>query len=247
MAVIFPKGETDTWQSGRRHRFEIGGHDAWIAEPQNPLPGNPWFWHFEYVDAFPDRVGTRALVDLGFYAAYVDVHETLGNDEGIARLTTMYDTLLKCGLPGSGALIGISVGGLFCYRFAAEHPESAACIYTDSPVCAFYRTMNNSTFFRNAYHCADDDEFEAYPGQPVRMVEAIAQNHIPILQLTSGQDSSVPPSMHGDIFAERCRKYGGNIETINRKLYGHHPHGLDNPAPILNFILRNSFNRNSDE
>lgn len=61
MAVVFPKGETDTWQSGCRHRFEIGGHDAWIAEPSNPLPGNPWFWHFEYVDAFPDRVGTRAL------------------------------------------------------------------------------------------------------------------------------------------------------------------------------------------
>ena len=42
--------------------------------------------------------------------------------------------------------------------------------------------------------------------------------------------------MHGKIYKERFFDAGGNLSFIYKKDADHHPHGLDNPTPIVEFI-----------
>ena len=42
---------------------------------------------------------------------------------------------------------------------------------------------------------------------------------------------------------ERYKKLGGEIKVIVRQGFKHHPHGLDDPAPIMDFILQHTKQR----
>ena len=40
------------------------------------------------------------------------------------------------------------------------------------------------------------------------------------------------------LVAERYRQLGGSITLIPKRGVGHHPHGLDDPKPIVDFIMK---------
>jgi hypothetical protein len=40
--------------------------------------------------------------------------------------------------------------------------------------------------------------------------------------------------------ADRYRQLGGDITLIAKPGVGHHPHGLDDPTPIVEFIARHA-------
>jgi hypothetical protein len=46
----------------------------------------------------------------------------------------------------------------------------------------------------------------------------------------------VPVSENTAILAERYTSLGGKINVIIKDGVGHHPHSLDDPEPIVNFI-----------
>ena len=39
---------------------------------------------------------------------------------------------------------------------------------------------------------------------------------------------------------ERYKAFGGEIQVIHKLGIGHHPHGLDDPTPVVEFILKNA-------
>jgi hypothetical protein len=39
------------------------------------------------------------------------------------------------------------------------------------------------------------------------------------------------------VLKERYEKLGGHVELIVKKGVGHHPHALENPTPIVDYIL----------
>ena len=61
-----------------------------------------------------------------------------------------------------------------------------------------------------------------------------------MLMLLGLDDIVVDPAANGSLLAERFTAAGGRITVIGRPSWGHHPHGLDDPAPIVRFILRNT-------
>ena len=60
----------------------------------------------------------------------------------------------------------------------------------------------------------------------------------PIFLLYGGQDQTVNPAANCELFVERFKAAGGEIQVENRRLFGHHPHGLDpnKTAPIVEFF-----------
>ena len=152
------------------------------------------------------------------------------------------------------ALIGMSYGGLFSWRWAAEHPETVGVIYADCPVCdlAFMavRTEKDTKtemleFCRSeavknmaAYGVKTVDELQNHPLSPLNNFKPIADAKIPVLVLRGAQDQTVLPEKNIDILSERINSAGGNVSVINRECYGHHPHGMDDPRPLVDFILR---------
>ena len=253
--VKYPEGETVEWYGFVRHNFEIDGCKAFIVEPTNPAPGLPWSWCLQWAESFVPRTPALKLLERGFHHVHIDVFSTYMNPDGIKIVEKFYALLQKMGFNKKAALIGMSYGGLFSWRWAAEHPETVGAIYADCPVCDLaFIAMRNPQTVKNAElaaHIIDEgkrnmaaygvDTSEAlrqHPLSPLNNFQPIADAKIPVLILRGGNDQVVLPEENTDILAEKLKKAGGNINVINRENYGHHPHGMDDPRPLVDFILR---------
>jgi hypothetical protein len=131
-------GETiDRWHGHVRHRFLFEGKPAWVVERETPLPGDPWSWCMVFPDAFTERCAAPQLVAAGFHHAYLDVGNTFGCPDAVAKLDAFHAELVRRGLSMKPALIGIGRGGLSAHRFATDHPDKVAVISGDAAVCDF--------------------------------------------------------------------------------------------------------------
>ena len=61
---------------------------------------------------------------------------------------------------------------------------------------------------------------------------------MPLLHVYGDADEAVPWDENTGVVAERYRKLGGSITLIAKKGVGHHPHGLDDSTPIIDFIVQ---------
>lgn len=251
--IDYPAGEIVEWYGYRRHNFETEFGKGFIVEPPHPAPGLPWSWCLQWAEAFVPRTPALQLLERGFHHVHFDVFATYMNSEGVKKLEKFYSMLQKMHFHKKAALIGMSYGGLFSLRWAAEHPETVGAIYLDAPVCSLSFTaervvsashaslkeflQGETAKHYKAYNVNTPEELKNHPKSPLNNYLPIAEAQIPILAIRSGQDQSVIPETNIDIFAERLTQAGGNIQVIRRDLYGHHPHGLDDPTPLTGFIL----------
>ena len=67
-------------------------------------------------------------------------------------------------------------------------------------------------------------------------MRGMAKAGIPLLFISRTEDDVVPIEENTDVFAKRYAKLGGPVKVIRRP-GGHHPHGFDNPAHIVDFVL----------
>ena len=252
--IVYPGTETVEWYDFKRHNFEIDGHNGFIVEPHNPAPGLPWSWCLQWAESFVPRTPALKLLERGFHHVHIDVFATRMNPAGIKTAEKFYALLQKLGFHKKGALIGMSYGGLFSWRWAAEHPETVGAIYADCPVCdlafASARSAADATpqmlevmqseGEKNiaAYGVETHEELQNHPLSPLNNYKPVADAKIPILVLRGAQDQTVLPQSNIDIFEQKIKSAGGNITVINRDCYGHHPHGMDDPRPLVDFILR---------
>jgi hypothetical protein len=128
-----------------------------------------------------------------------------------------------------------------------------AAIYADAPVCSLDFRLTSfpsdtdparigerrKDAERIAGLCGTTAEkLGEHPLSPLNNVQPIAEAKIPIYAVRSGQDLSVVPQYNIDIFEERLKAAGGDIEVFRRDFYGHHPHGFDDPQVLVDFILK---------
>ena len=251
--ITYPGTETVEWYGYKRHNFELEGRKGFIVEPPNPAPGLPWHWCAQWAEAFVPRTPALKLLDRGFHHVFMDVFDTYMNREGVAVLEKFYQMLMDLGFCPKTVMTGMSYGGLFSFRWAAEHPETVAAIYADAPVCDLGFGCHNGEFAapelcrhftaeaekRAAAYGVKVEVLSSHPLSPNNNFQPIADAKIPIFCIRSGQDQSVIPCQNIDVFSKRLKEAGGVIEILDRPLYGHHPHGLDDPQPLVDFILRN--------
>ena len=238
----------DQWQGGLRHKFDLNGHTAQIVEPPEPLEEKLWFWLPEWPTAFPGRNGVRELLKMGYHMVHIDVFGKCGNPEAVEIMKSMYDYVRKLGFARKAALIGMSLGGLYSFRYAAKYPETVACIYADAPVASLsYRSESgrpDQTDFSRAYGLGDNVAgLLDHPLSPVNNYLPMVKAGIPLLMIVGLEDNTVNPETNGLLIAERWAAAGGKAEVVKRPYWGHHPHGLDDPEKIVRFILRNTLNR----
>ncbi len=248
--LAFPDQTIDRWNGHVRHRFRFDGRDAWVVVPAAPLPGNPWSWCMMFPDAFVQRCAAPQLVAAGFHHAFLDVGNTFGSPAAVKQLDAFRDDLVRRGLAPRVALIGLSRGGLYAHRYAAEHPEKVAVIYGDGAVCDFKSwpggkgkgkgSAKDWAACLEAYGFADDAAALAYRGNPVDTLPTLAAAGIALVHVVGDADDVVPPADNADIVIDRYRKLGGTIEVFRKPGGGHHPHGLDDPTPVVEFIVKHA-------
>jgi len=249
----FPGVTVDQWHGHARQLFQFEGAEAWVVVPETPLPGNPWSWCLMFPDAFTERCAAPALVARGFHHAFLDVGNTFGSPAAVAKLARFHDELVRRGLAPRPALIGISRGSLYAHRFASDHPDKVSVIYGDAGVCdirswpggvAAGRKGKGSpgdwAEVKKLYGFADEAAALAWTGNPIDTLAPLAKAGVALIHVVGDADEVVPPEENGLVVAERYRALGGIVEVIQKPGIGHHPHGLDDPTPVVEFVIRHA-------
>lgn len=245
--LSFPDEKIDQWHGFKRHLFQADGCTARVVEPKAALAGNPWSWCMEFPDAFVERCAAPQLLDAGFYHAFISVGNTFGSPGALKHLRAFYDLLVSHGFSRKAALIGISRGGLYAYRFAADQPECVSVIYGDAPVCDFKSwpagkgtgkgSAGDWAELIKCYGFQTEGEALAFTGNPIDKLAPLAKAGIALIHVVGDADDVVPPSENTAIVEARYKEPGGKMQVIHKPGIGHHPHGLDDPMPVVRFIL----------
>jgi pimeloyl-ACP methyl ester carboxylesterase len=111
------------------------------------------------------------------------------------------------GLSRKPAFIGMSRGGEYAYTWATTHPDRVSSIYTDNP------KPNPEIFAR---------------------LGDLARNDVPLLQVCGSIDSSL--ARNALVIEGIYQQLGGRVSMMLKEGFGHHPHSLNDPRPIADFI-----------
>jgi pimeloyl-ACP methyl ester carboxylesterase len=230
-----------------RFDFRVGGAKALVVVPQHAAKGKPWIWRAMFFDHRPET--DLALLAHGFHLAFIDVGNTFGCPDAMRQWDTFYELLTgQYGLSRKPALEGLSRGGLYVCNWAAAHPDSVACIDADNAVFDFKswpggkgKGKGSPADWRKLlkdYHFSSEAEALAYHKNPIDNLAPLAKARIPIFLLCADADEVVPFEENGRLVYERYRKLGGPVTLVVKHGLGHHPHGLDDPTPMVDFILQ---------
>lgn len=221
------------------------GTPAKVVQPVVAAARHPLLWRGEFFGHEPQT--DLALLARGYHVVYVDTHDLFGAPTAMRIWESFLDVLRRAGLDGKIALVGMSRGALYCYHWAALHPETVSVIYGDAPVCdlkSWPLCLGRSQAGRSevpallrAYGFRSEAEAIAYRENPIDLLPALAQARIPILHVIGEADQAAPVEENSDRVESRYRKLGGTIQVIRKPGAGHHPHSLPNPQPIVDFIL----------
>lgn len=247
-ATPFP-GKKSNWNGYDKYDFEVDGKPVLVVTPKNTAPGKPWCWHGEFFGHKP--APDIALLGKGFHIVYMSVPNMLGCPEAVKHWNAFYAELTtKYGFSKKPALVGLSRGGLYCYNWAEANPDKVSCIYGDAPVCDFKSwpggkgkgkgDKTNWGFVLKLWGFKDEAEAMAAKVNPIDHLEPLAENHVPLLHVYGDADQVVPWDENTGIVAERYKKLGGSITLIAKPGVDHHPHGLDDSTPIIEFIAKHA-------
>jgi len=244
----WPESKVDAWRGHRRLRFTVEGCTAWVVEPKAAAPGKPWTWCMEFPDAFTERTGVPTLLEKGFHHLHLEVGNTFGSPPALCHFDAFYAAVTNAGLAARGNLIGISRGGLYAYNWAAQGPGRVATLYGDAPVCDFKSWPGGRGVGKGSpgdwrklisdYGFRDEAEALRHGGNPVDQLRPLAKAGIALLHVVGDTDDVVPVAENTDLVEQRYRALGGSITVIHKPGVGHHPHGLDDPRPVVEFIVR---------
>lgn len=248
----FP-GRRSDWHGFDRYDFLVDGKPVSVVAPKETAAGRPWIWHGEFFGHKPKP--DIVLLGEGFHVVYMRIPDMLGAPEAVRHWNAFYRELTeRYGFGGRAALVGLSRGGLYVYNWAAENPEHVACIYGDAPVCDFKSWPGGKGKGQGSerdwklvlarYGFASDEEALAYQKNPIDRLEPLAKAGVPLLHVFGDADEVVPYEENTALVAERYRKLGGSITLIRKSGTGHHPHGLEDSTPIINFIRTNTLKQN---
>lgn len=246
--ITFPN-PTGEWNGYAKHELAIAGKPVTVVAPKTAAAGRPWVWHGEFFGHKP--APDIALLGKGFHIVYMKINDMLGCPDAVKLWNQCYDELTThYGLSKKPSLVGLSRGGLYCYNWAIANPDKVSCIYADAPVCDFKSwpggkgkgkgDPRNWGFVLKLWNFKDEAEALAYKGNPVDNLAPLAKNHVPLLHVFGDADDVVPWDENTGLIESRYKALGGPITLIRKPGVGHHPHGLDDSTPIVEFIEKNA-------
>jgi pimeloyl-ACP methyl ester carboxylesterase len=135
-------------------------------------------------------------------------------------------------------------------NWAATHPDRTLAVYLDNAVCDFKSWpggqpkklgagKGSDTEWKKllaAYKFKDDQEAIAYKQNPVDNLGPLAKAKIPLLLVYGDRDTVVPHTENSEVVYERYKVLGGPVERIVKPGQDHHPHGLKDVAPVVQFF-----------
>lgn len=238
------------WNGYKRIEFIFEGRTAIVVFPNQPNEKKNWLLKTEYFAAFQGF--ELQMLARGWHLAYVgnksrwDFAEDLDIKKRFAKhLQETYGLADKC-FP-----VGMSCGGMIAVELAAKHPDMISALYLDAPVMnllscpaglgkagEIVRKVLLPEFI--SVTNMDVSQLLSYRDHPIDKMHLLLQNDIPIILVYGDADDVVPYDENGALLEKYYRENGGTIITIGKPGCAHHPHGLEDPTPIIEFAEKYS-------
>lgn len=234
------------WEGFKRYDFDIFGTNAIVVEPKKPTEDKKWIFRAEFFGAF--ACADKQMCELGYYVVYLNKHDMYGHDKAIDEMHRFKNYLCeKYGFFGKTVMFGFSRGGMYTMNYAAKYPCDISAVYLDAPVmnalswpggkgkakCSEREWLE----FLEVYGITEGEAIN-FRNHPIDKTMTLLKNKIPVILVAGCADKTVPYDENGLIFANIYRKNFGTIEVYEKPNCDHHPHSLEDPTPIVNFILR---------
>lgn len=231
--------EVSNYHGHKRYDFNINGRECILIEPKMPKGNGEWIWRTEFFGAFD--YADRALLEQGYYIGYCRLSDMYGCPYAVKKMEKFRQFLVfKFKLNEKPVLFGFSRGGLYAVNYALKYYYNVSALYLDAPVLDLkswpskrYEKEWNEAL--DAYGFSEKEMLE-FKGNPLDNAEKLAEEGVPILVIAGDSDTVVPYGENGEKFVKRFCDAGGNAEVIIKPGCGHHPHSLENPQPIVEFV-----------
>lgn len=236
--------QQSSWNGFQRLDFEVAGRASILVRPMNPAPGLPWIWRTEFFDHAPQV--DRALLARGWHVAHIDAKDMYGGPKAMGLFNQFYAHLIvNFGLAKRVVMEGFSRGGLYAFNFAATHPSRVAAVYLDAPVLDIRSWPGRDRNSKEWTECLDaygltEQSLVAFRGNPLDRVVPVAKGNVPVIVVCGDADKTVPFAENTAVLQQRFLDLGGTIEVILKPGADHHPHSLEDPTPVVDFLLRNA-------
>jgi lysophospholipase L1-like esterase/pimeloyl-ACP methyl ester carboxylesterase len=224
--------------------FTLNGRNCKVVKPRVVAKGHPWVWRARFWGHEPQA--DISLLERGFHIVYCDVAELFGNTEAVGLWNKFYSLMQTCGLSKKVALEGMSRGGVYVYNWAMANPQKVACIYADAPVLDLKSWPGKKRTagaqepwedFKKDYNLTEE-QANSFKNSPLDHAARIAKLGFPMLHVVGDADDVVPIAENTTPFEQQVKANGGDITVIHKPGVNHHPHSLQDPTPITNFILK---------
>ena len=237
--------QESTWNGFRRLDFEFEGYPAILVLPKEPNAARRLAIKTEYFGAFPKT--EIAMLEAGYHLCYLKNRSRWGTDDDCERKAHFIDFLAdEFGTARRVVTVGMSCGGFHAVCFASRYPEYISFLYIDAPLLTFFsmaphRRAHEAMQVRwpeveRAWGFKTYGEAYAYNDQPIHRIGALIAHKLPVGLVYGLSDEVVPSFENAEILREMYEAAGTPIKSWARPAYGHHPHGLDNPAELLAYI-----------
>ncbi len=240
------------------YSFNLGEDRVNVLVPDKPLPGKTWIIAPSLYSAENPAVANMAqteveLVKRGFYVVTLGPGNTFGAPQAIAKWDALYlEMTEKYEFGKRVAMIGLSREGLSIARWAAKNPGKVSCIYMDKAVCDFKSwpggqlgiskgSPKDWASLKELYGFASDEEALAFKENPVDLVSKLVSDKVAVIYVGGAKDDVVPLRENGARMQAEYERLGGRFKLIERENEGHHPHGLADVTPVLDYMQYHAF------
>ena len=224
--------------------FVFQDRQAHIVYPSCPANGK-LLLKTEYFTAFP--YFEVAMLKKGYTLCFLS-HPNRWAPDSETHITAEFVRYVakELGFAPKCIPVGMSCGGLQALRLAQLHPELISVLYIDAPVVNILSlaglgasTCNDtSSFWKEIQdaHGVNRSTIVNFRKSPIDAMDKLIENNIPIIMLYGDADTVVLYEENGKVLEDYYRENGGDLKVICKPGCGHHPHSLEDPTPIIEFV-----------
>ena len=231
------------YQGCEQKEFELNGRRGVLVVPPNQREDGVYIWRTEFFGAFD--AADREMLKRGWCLAYYAVSEWFGAPEIIEEMRKFQEYLEEeFHLCRTAVLFGFSRGGLYAVNYAAAYPEKVRKLYLDAPVLDVFSwpggfgrgegSPGDWEICRKIYGIEEEDKGSS--DNPVEKIPVLIENRIPVILVAGDADEVVPFNENGKILYADYMYGQAEIKLILKKGAGHHPHSLEDPREIADWL-----------
>ncbi|BDF45778.1 hypothetical protein CE91St58_18330 [Lachnospiraceae bacterium] len=231
------------YEEYEQKRFCIEGHEGIVIYPKKPREDRAYIWRTEFLGAFD--YADRELLKKGWFLVYYKISDQFGSPDAVKKMRKFQKYLEETyQLKEKAVLFGFSRGGLYAVNYAATYPQKVWKLYLDAPVLDLFSWPGG---FGRGNGSKKDWElckkiFQITPGtrdctgNAIHNISTLIKHQIPVLLIAGDSDAVVPFQENGKLLYADYQLADIPIVCIIKKGVGHHPHSLENPKEIVDWV-----------